>query len=60
MKKYNVTLYYHTNVTVTVETDSEDECEIIELAREEATSCDYDKELLGGLEEDSSPDIEEI
>lgn len=58
MKKYRVTLYYHTNVTVEVE--AQDEEEALENACEAAATNEYDYELLSNLVEDSDPDIEEI
>lgn len=55
-KRYKVTLYYHTNVTVEVE--AKDEQEAINLAYDE--SAYHTQELLDGLQEDSSPDVETI
>lgn len=54
-KKYRVTLYYHTNLTVSVEAENEQEAKTnayIEVAY-------HTQELIDGLQEDSSPDIEE-
>lgn len=56
-KSYNVTLYYHTNTTVRVEAASEQEA--IELARAEVSKECYTKDLLDGMQEDSSPDVNE-
>lgn len=53
-KLYKVTLYYHTNVTV----EAKDENEAINLAYGKI-SC-HTQELLDGLQEDSSPDVETI
>ena len=54
MKKFKVTLYYHTSATVTVEAEDEDE------AKEAAYDQVDDKELLEGLQEDDDPDVTEI
>ena len=60
MKKYSVTLYYHTNIVT--EVFANDEKEAIENARN-ITSRD-DNEildiLLGGMYEDDQPDVDEI
>ena len=58
MKKYQVTFYYHTNITVEVEAEDEKEA----LRKAEIEQCDdkYTDDLLNGLQEDNSPDIEEI
>ena len=58
MKKYKVTLYYHTNCTVEVEAENEEDA--IDKAREEACSKEAEQEILSGLNEDSDPDVEEI
>lgn len=58
MKKYKVTFYYHTNCTVTVEAENEDEA--LELAENEVCDDKYTDQLLDGLQEDDSPDIEEV
>lgn len=58
MKKYRVTLYYHTFAIVDVMANDKEEAK--EIASEEIESVDYDNELLSNLEEDSKPDIEEI
>ena len=57
-KKFNVTLYFHTNTTVFVE--AENEKEAIELARMKACEKGYTQDLLNGLQEDSAPDAEEV
>ena len=57
-RKFEVTLYYHTNVTVEVEADSEDEA--IEASYSEVTDDKYIEAILEGLQEDSSPDVKEI
>jgi len=53
MKKYNVTLYYHTSADVVVKARNE----------EEAIQKAYDKvdddDLLNNLQEDDSPDVSE-
>lgn len=55
-KRYNVTFYYHTNLTVSVEAESEEEA--LALAQFESEKSCYTQDLLNGLQEDSSPDIE--
>lgn len=55
-KKYRVTLYYHTNLTVSVEAESEEEA--LALAQFESEKSCHTQDLLNGLQEDSSPDIE--
>lgn len=54
MKKYKVTMYYHTNCTVVVEANSEEE------ALENAYCVNCNGQLLEGLQEDNAPNIEEI
>lgn len=56
-KKYNVTFYYHTNLTVSVEAKSKEEA--LALAEAESEKECYTQDLLNGLQEDSSPDVEE-
>ena len=58
MKKYDVTFYYHTSVTVTVE--AEDEKEAIEVGRDEVCDKKYDETILSNLDEDNSPDAYEV
>lgn len=55
-KRYKVTLYYNTNVTVEVE--AKDEHEAINLAYSE--SAHHTQELLDGLQEDGCPDVKTI
>lgn len=50
MKKYKVTYYYHTNATVTVEAETEEE------AIEKGYSLIENDDLIEGLQEDDSPD----
>lgn len=57
MKKYRVTLYYHTSVDVDVELDSTNRADILLYAREKACNPDCDKEILRNLQEDSGPEI---
>ena len=52
MKKYEVTLYYHTMCTVTVKAENEEE------ALEMAYCEDVDEQLLENLQKDGSPDVE--
>lgn len=56
-KKYDVTFYYHTNLTVTVE--AENEKEALEIAEWESTNECYTKQLLEGMQEDDDPDVVE-
>ncbi len=60
MKKYEVTLYFHTNITVLV--DAENEVDAIEQARQYAARDDNDavEVLMEGLVEDNTPDVEEL
>lgn len=55
-KRYKVTLYYHTNVTIEVE--AKDGQEAINLAYDES-AC-HTQELLDGLQEDGYPDVKTI
>lgn len=50
MKKYEVTYYYHTNATVTVEAETEEE------AIKKGYSLIENDDLIEGLQEDDSPD----
>lgn len=58
MKKYEVTFYYHTNCTVKVEAENEEEA----LAIAENKVCDpkYEAQIMEGLQEDDDPDVEEV
>lgn len=58
LKKFEVTLYYHTNVTVEVE--AEDEESARDAAYAEVSDEKYTQEILEGLQEDSDPDVVEI
>lgn len=58
MKKYEVTLYYHASVIVTVEADNENEA--IARAYLEAGDKRYDDPILHSLTADGDPDVEEI
>lgn len=55
MKKYEVKLYYHTNLTLNVEAESEQDAR--EKARAEAERECYTQELLEGLQEEGN-DVE--
>lgn len=57
VKKYNVTLYYHTNLTVQVEAESEEAAR--KAAYAEAEKECYIPKLIEGLQEDNEPDVEE-
>ena len=56
-KKYRVTLYYHTKLTVSVEAESEKEA--IALADVESEKECYRQDLLDGLSENHYPYVEE-
>ena len=56
-KKYNVTFYYHTNCTVEVTAENEEEA--LRAAECEVTNDEHIQEILWGLQEDDSPDVEE-
>ena len=56
MAKFNVTFYYHTNVTVQVE--AENEKEALEIGEMEVDDEKYNEQILGGLQEDNAPDVE--
>lgn len=58
MAKYNVTLYYHTSVTI--EVDAEDDYEAIDKAYSKADSKKYNRQLLDNLSEDGEPDAERL
>ena len=58
MKKYEVTLYYHTDVTV--EVDAKNEKEAIARAYLEVGDKRYDEPLLHNLTVDCDPEVEEI
>lgn len=57
MKKYEVTLYYHTSITVEVE--AEDEKDAINLAYCKAGDSKYDRQFLFNAQVDGAPDVEE-
>ena len=58
MAKFNVTLYYHTNVTVEVEASNEQEAR--NLAYAKVGDEKYNQQILDGLQEDSAPDVDKI
>jgi hypothetical protein len=58
MAKFNVTFYYHTNVTVKVE--AENEREALANAQMEVENEKYNQVLLDGLQPDSDLDIYKI
>ena len=58
MKKYEVTLYYHTDVVVEVE--AEDEKNALEKAYIEVGKKKYDAQILHNVTEDADPDVEEV
>lgn len=55
---YNVTLYFHTNVTVRVKAANEEEA--IMEAHLEAGKKKYDANLINNMQEDMDPDVQEI
>ena len=57
-KTYNVTFYYHTNVTVQVKATSEKKA--LKVAESEVTKECYILNILEGLQEDDTPDVEEV
>ena len=58
MAKFNVTLYYHTNVTVEVEAANEQEAK--QMAYSQVGTDKYNQQLLDGMQEDSAPDVEQV
>lgn len=56
MAKFNVTFYYHTNVTVEVE--AENKKEALANAQMEVEDEKYNQTLLNNLQEDNGPDVE--
>lgn len=58
MKKYEVTFYYHTNCTVVVEAENEEEA--LELAESEVCNDECEAQIMEGLQEDDSPDVVEV
>jgi hypothetical protein len=56
VKEFQVTLYYHTNVTVNVYAESEEQAKILAYMMVE----NHTQELIEGLEEDSAPDVCEV
>ena len=58
MKKFEVTLYYHTDVVVEVEAEDEDEA--LANAYLEVGKKKYDAQLLHNLTEDCDPDVYDL
>lgn len=58
MKKYEVTLYYHTSIDVVVE--AEDEKEAIDKAYVEGGKSKYDQQFLNNAQEDGAPTVFEV
>lgn len=58
MKKFEVTFYYHTNCTVKVE--AEDEEEALAIAENKVCDPKYEAQIMEGLQEDDEPDVEEV
>lgn len=58
MKKYEVTLYYHTSITVEVEAENEQDA--IDEAYCEAGDSKYDGQFIHNAQEDGAPDVTEI
>ena len=57
MAKFNVTLYYHTNVTVEVEAENEQEARNLAYAKVDDDK--YNEMLLDGLQSEGS-DVDKI
>jgi hypothetical protein len=57
MAKFNVTLYYHTNVTVEVEAENEQEARNLAYAKVDDEK--YNDILLDGLESEGS-DVDKV
>lgn len=58
MKRFEVTLFYHTNITVVV--DAEDEYDAIEKAHDEACDEKYNDEFNMNAQEDGTPYVQEV
>lgn len=58
MKRYEVTFYYHTSVTVEVEAENEEEA--LENAEIEVGNEEYDAQIVHNVQEDADPDVFEI
>ena len=58
MKKYRVTFYYRTSLTVNVEANSEEEA--LEKASDEQSDDKYNYDLLARMQEGGYPDIEQL
>lgn len=56
-KKFDVTFYYHTNLTITVEAENEEEAKRLAEA-EEDNECNV-SQLLAGLQHDGATDVYE-
>lgn len=57
-KKYEVTLYYHTSITVEVEAENEQDA--IEKAYFEAGESKHDDQFLNNVVADGDPDVSEL
>lgn len=57
-KKYEVTLLFHTSVTVTVEVSKE--ADVIPMAYLEVGNRKYDEQLLHGLQADGDPEVKPL
>lgn len=58
MKKYEVTLYFHTSITVEVEAKNEEDA--IANAYAVVGDSKYDEQVLNNTQEDGRPDVEEV
>lgn len=56
--KYEVTFYYHTNCTVEVEAENDEEA--LDIAYLRVCDDKYTEELLQNLTEDDDPDVEPV
>lgn len=58
MAKFDVTIYYHTSVTVRVDAKNQDDA--VQAAYTEVMDEKYDTQILDNLSEDDTPDVEEV
>lgn len=58
MKKYKVTLYFHSSIDIEVEAVNESDA--IECARDKSCSKNISEMIMDHLVEDNAPDVEEI
>ena len=58
MKTYEVTFYYHTSCTVTVNAKNEEDA--LAKAEMEVDDDEYVRQILDNITEDADPDIENV